>query len=153
MFMHFSCICTSLFFLLILLLIGTLLRLSLSLFLSDSLRMAPKRKSSPSRNPLCSEASSSSDSTPLHVRFYDEKPRTNYRRTFLDMAFIRNARSSFRISPILTYPLSLPIGVGSPFMTSWLAIPLWSCRSFTPTCTALITPYLTSSLMFALSVL
>ena len=47
--------------------------LSLSLSLSRIVcAMAPKRKSIPSQNPLRSRASSS-DSTPLHVRFHDEK--------------------------------------------------------------------------------
>ena len=45
---------------------------SLSLSLSDSLRMAPKHKSAPSQNPLYFGASSF-DPTPLHVRFCDEK--------------------------------------------------------------------------------
>ena len=34
--------------------------------------MAPKRKSTPSRNPLRSGASSSSDPSPSTVRFYDD---------------------------------------------------------------------------------
>ena len=34
--------------------------------------MTPKHKSTPTRNPLCSDASSSSDSTPLSLRFHDD---------------------------------------------------------------------------------
>ena len=34
--------------------------------------MAPKRKSTPARNPLHSDASSSSDSAPLSLRFHDD---------------------------------------------------------------------------------
>ena len=34
--------------------------------------MAPKRKSTPARNPLCSSASSSSDPSPSNVRFRDD---------------------------------------------------------------------------------
>ena len=85
MFMHFSCIRTGLyFFYYYLLLIGTLLcvSLSLSLFLLDSLRMTPKRKTTPSRNPLRSEASSSFDSTPLHDRFCDDKARQDFLENF-----------------------------------------------------------------------
>ena len=52
--------------------------LSLFLFLSDSLRMVPKRKTTPSQNPLHSKASSSSDSTPLHVKFRDDKAHQNF---------------------------------------------------------------------------
>ena len=62
------------------------LSLSLSLFLSLSLSlvyvscvMAPKRKSTPSRNPLCFEASTSSDPTPSHVRFRDDKADRTFR--------------------------------------------------------------------------
>ena len=63
------------------LLIGAFLFLSLSLSLSDSLRMALKRKTTPSWNPLHFGASSS-DSTPLHVRFRDEKARYNFSESF-----------------------------------------------------------------------
>ena len=94
MFLLFHVICSCIFhayvpffsFVFILLLIGTLLRvslsLSLSLFLSDSLRRAPKRKTTPSQNPLCPRASSSSDSTPLHVRFRDDKARQDFLKNF-----------------------------------------------------------------------
>ena len=47
--------------------------------------MAPKYKSTSSRNPLCSRAASSSPSTnsnPSHVRFHDEKARTNFLENF-----------------------------------------------------------------------
>ena len=55
--------------------------LLVSLFLSHSLRMAPKCKSAPSQNPLHSGASSS-DSTPLHVKFRDEKARQDFSENF-----------------------------------------------------------------------
>ena len=54
---------------------------SLSLSLSDSLRMAPKHKSAPSQNPLRSRASSSNP-TPLHIRFCDEKARQDFSENF-----------------------------------------------------------------------
>ena len=68
------------------LLIGAFLFVSLSLSLSLSLSrivcaMAPKRKSILSQNPLRSGASSS-DSTPLHVRFHDEKARKDFSENF-----------------------------------------------------------------------
>ena len=84
--------------------------------------MAPKRKFALSPNPHRSGASSFSDSTP-YVKFYDDKARQDFQRTFLDAAFIRNAKSSFRIFLIVTYPLSLTVGVMSPFVTSQLAVP------------------------------
>ena len=47
---------------------------SLSLFLALVCSMAPKCKFTPSQNPLQSRAfTSSSDPTPSHVRFYDDK--------------------------------------------------------------------------------
>ena len=53
------------------------LPLSLSLVYVSCV-MAPKRKSTLSLNPLCSEASTSSDPTPSHVRFCDEKAKTDF---------------------------------------------------------------------------
>ena len=47
-----------------------------------------------------------------------------FRRTFLNVAFIRNARLSFRISLTLIYPLSLIVGVRNPFVISWSVVPL-----------------------------
>ena len=46
------------------------------------------------------------------------KPVKTFQRIFLDVAFIRNAKSFFRTFSILTYPPSSTIRVGSPFMTS-----------------------------------
>ena len=46
------------------------------------------------------------------------KPERTFRRTSLDEAFIRNAKSSYRISPILTFPLSSTVGVGSHCVAS-----------------------------------
>ena len=50
-----------------------------------SCSMAPKQKSTPSRNPLHSRASSSSspsDSTPSHIRFRDDKARKDFLENF-----------------------------------------------------------------------
>ena len=44
--------------------------------------MAPKRKSTPSRNPLCSRASSSFNPTPSSVRFCDEDARKEFSENF-----------------------------------------------------------------------
>ena len=41
------------------------------------------------------------------------------RRTFLDEAFIRNAKSFCQTYPTLTFPLSFTVGVGSHCVTSW----------------------------------
>ena len=56
-------------------LLGTFLIVFLSLFLFLFMlvvSMAPKRKSTPAQNPLCSGASSSSDPSPSNVRFCDD---------------------------------------------------------------------------------
>ena len=42
----------------------------------------PKRKSTPSQNPLCSGASSSSDPTPSHIWFRDEDARKDFSENF-----------------------------------------------------------------------
>ena len=58
--------------------------LSFSLSLSDTLSMAPKRKSTPTWNPFCSKSSSSFDPPvpPLHVRFHDEKAHQVFSENF-----------------------------------------------------------------------
>ena len=60
------------------------------------------------------------------------RPIRTSKRTSHDEAFIRNAKLFYRIFPILTFPLSSTIGIGSHCMTSRSLIPLWSYRSFTP---------------------
>ena len=75
-------------------------------------------------------------------------PSRHSQRTFLDEAFIRNAKSFCRTLPIPTFPLSFTVGDKSHCVTS--RSPVLSClsRSFTPTCTRLIVQYLFSSLAF-----
>ena len=75
-------------------------------------------------------------------------PTRHSRRTFLDAAFIRNAKSFWRTSPTPTFPMSFTIGDGSHCVMS--RPPVLSClsRSFTPTCMGLIVQYLFSSLVF-----
>ena len=93
MFMHFHAYIPSILYNLIYCFVGAFLIVSLSLFLSLSLSlslsyisciMAPKCKSTPSRNPLHSRASSSSLSnpTPSHVRFCDEKAKSDFSENF-----------------------------------------------------------------------
>ena len=88
MFMHFHAYVPLILYILIYLSFGTFLIISLSLSFSPSYIscvMAPKRKPTPSQNPLHSEASSSSspsDPTPFHVRFCDEKDKSNFFENF-----------------------------------------------------------------------
>ena len=44
--------------------------------------MAPKRKSTPSQNPLRFGASSSSDPTPFHIQFHDDDARKDFSENF-----------------------------------------------------------------------
>ena len=90
MFIHSHAYVPSCFYHLILKLFGTFLIVFLSFFLYlppsyISCTMAPKRKSILSRNSLCSKASSSSsssDPTPSHVRFHDEKAKSDFLENF-----------------------------------------------------------------------
>ena len=58
--------------------------------------------------------------TPLHLTFGSmmRRPVRTSWRTFLDKAFIWNAKSSYRIFPILTYPLSSIVGDRSQCVAS-----------------------------------
>ena len=87
----------------------------------------------------------------LHLLTYDLvmiKPERTFQRTFLNEAFIQNAKSFYRIFPILTYPLSSTVGAGGHYVTSQSLVPLWSNMSFTPICTNSILLYHISSLAF-----
>ena len=53
----------------------------LSLSLTDRLHMAPKRKSTPTRNPF-GFGSSSSYTPSLHVQFHDEKAQQDFLKNF-----------------------------------------------------------------------
>ena len=74
-------------------------------------------------------------------------PIRTSQKTFLDKAFIRNAKSSYRIFLMLTYPLSSTVGVGSG-VAPRSPVPPWSYRSFTPICMDLILQYLSFLLAF-----
>ena len=80
--------------------------------------MAPKRKSTLTRNPLRFGASSSSDCSPSNVWFRDDDAFKAFQRTSLDEAFIWNAKSFCRTLPTLTFPLSFTVGDGSHCVTS-----------------------------------
>ena len=87
MFMHSPCIRTLFFsiYLLYLKCFGTFLIVSLSLplfLLTLVVSMAPKRKSTPSRNPLRSGTSSSSDPTPSHLQFCNDDAHKAFSENF-----------------------------------------------------------------------
>ena len=75
-------------------------------------------------------------------------PKRPSRRTFLDKAFILNAKSSWWTSPTLTYPLSFTVRVGSHCVTSQSHVHPCLSKSFTLSCMDLIIQYLISSLAF-----
>ena len=79
--MHFHAYIPPFLYIHILICVGAFLCKTPSLFLSISCSIAPKRKSTPSQNPLCSGVSSS-DSTPSHVRFRDEKAKLDFMKNF-----------------------------------------------------------------------
>ena len=58
------------------------LPLSLSFLFTLVVSIAPKRKSTPSQNPLRSKASSSFDPTPSHIRFRDENAQKDFSENF-----------------------------------------------------------------------
>ena len=110
--------------------------------------LAPKRKSTLARNPLVPELLH--PLIPLCLIFGSMMmmPSKHSRRTFLDQAFIRNAKSFYQTLLTPTFPLSFTVRDGSHCVTS--QSPVLSClsKSFTPTCTGLIVQYLFSSFAF-----
>ena len=60
-------------------------------------------------------------------------PLRHFRRTSLDEAFIRNAKSFCRTLPTPTFPLSFTVGDGSNCVTSRSLVILCLSRIFTPT--------------------
>ena len=88
--------------------------------------------------------------TPLHLMSNSmiKRPNQTSRRTFHNVAFIRNAKSFCQIFLTLTYPLSSIVGVGSHYVAFRSRAFPWSYRSSTPICTDLITLYPSLSLTF-----
>ena len=146
--MHFPCICTLFsLYLLYLNCLGLFVFLSLPLFLFTLVvSMAPKRKSIPARNPLHSDASFSSDSAPLTLRFRDDDAH----KAFLENFSRRGVHSERQVILVDFVDIDLPIivGNGNHCVMSWSLVLSCSFKSFTPTCTGLIVQYLSSLLAF-----
>ena len=81
------------------------------------------------------------------------KPIRTFWRTFLDEAFIQDAKSFYQNFLILTFPLSSIVEVGSHYVASQSLVPPWSYKSFTSKCTDSILQYLIFSLAFEVRVL
>ena len=156
MLMHFHAYVPYIFYILIywfyLVLFCVFLSPSLSLVYISCV-MVPKHNSTLSRNPLRSEASTSSDLTPSFILFRDEKAKSDFFENSLDEAFIQNTKSFYQTSPTLTYPLSFTVGVGSHCVTSRSLVHLCLSRNSTPTCMDLIIQYLSLLLAFELCAL
>ena len=120
--------------------------LSLSLSQTDCV-MAPKqRKSTPARNLLQGAGSSSSNPpVPLHIRFRDEKVKTDF---FENFQFNRNTRLFCRTLLTLIYPKSFGLGVGNFYLRDPQGVPSCLFRSFNLTYTTLI-PLCLSLLLYS----
>ena len=101
--------------------------LSLFLFLSVSCSMAPKRKSTPSWNPLRVPRNllllPFLILPPLTFGSVMRRPVQTSQRTFHDAIFILNAKSSYQIFSILIFPLSSTVKVRSHFVSSQSLVP------------------------------
>ena len=111
-------------FVLVLFCVSLSLSLSLSLLLRLVCSMEPKKsKSTSSRNPLHSGASSS-DFTPSHVRFRDDKAHKDFRRTFSQ----RGIHSECRVVLLDFSNTDLPIVIYSRGWESLCGVPI-TCLS------------------------
>ena len=141
--MHFSCICTFIYLYSYTELFGALLFVSVSLFLSVCI-MAPKLKSTPSQNPLCSKASSS-DPTPSHIQFHDEKACKDFSENFSRRSKHQIVLSNFSDTdlPTVIHSKGWELLCGGS-----VTCPSVITQSFTPICTVLIIQYLIFLLVF-----
>ena len=125
------------------------LSLSPSLFLTLVCTMAPKCKSTPSQNPLCSGASTSSfDPTPSHVWFRDDKAHKDFSENFSRQGI--HSERQVILSDLFDTDLPTIIynRVWSHCVVPRSLVPPWSYLSFTPICTESTLLYLISSLTF-----
>ena len=80
--------------------------------------------------------------------FVIRRPNRTSLRTFLNEAFILNAKSSCWTSPTPTYPLLSTVGDGGHCVTPRSLVHSWWSKSFTSTCIDSIIQYLISLLAF-----
>ena len=85
---------------------------------------------------------------PLPLGSLIRRPNWTSLRTFHDVAFIQNAKSSCQIFLTLTYPLSSTVGIRSHCVAPQSCALPWSYKSSTPICTDLTTLHLSLSLAF-----
>ena len=118
MFMHFSCICINFYF--YHLILNCLVLFCVSLFLSFFRLVTLWHLNGNLLHPetLFILGHFLLIPSPPMLGSMMIKPVRTFQRTFLDEAFIRNTKSFYRTSLILTYPLSCIIGVGSHYVAS-----------------------------------
>ena len=97
--------------------------------------MAPKRKSTQARNPLCSGASSSFDPSPSNVRFCDDDAFKAFSENFSRRGIHSEHQVVLSDLPTPTFPLSFTVGDGSHCVTSRSHVLSCLSKSFTLTCT------------------
>ena len=151
MFMHFPCIRTSfqyIWYIWKCLGLSDCDSFSPSLLFMLVVSMAPRCKSTPAGTLFIPVLLRRLILLYLISGFVMMMPLRYFRRTFLNEAFIRNAKSSYRIFPILTYPLSSTVRVRSHYVASRSRAFSWSYRNSTPICTDLIILYPSLSLAF-----
>ena len=125
LFLHITCSCTFHSFVpyfslsLVLCCDDAFLFVSLSFSLSDRLRMASKRNTTLSRNSLHFETSSSNP-TPLHVQFYDEKARPDFSENFSK----RGIHSEHHVILLNFFDTTLPTVIHSKGWESLCEIPV-----------------------------
>ena len=115
------------FFFLLYCVVGTFLIVFLSFFLSFSPSyiscvMAPKHKSTPSRNSLRSRVSSffsPSNPTPSHSWFRDEKAKSDFFKNFSQRGIHSKLQVVLSDFSDIDLPLSSTVGVRSHYMASW----------------------------------
>ena len=122
---------------------------SLPLFLFTLvMSMAPKRKSTPARNPLRSSASLSSDPSPSNVQFRDDDTF----KAFSENVSKRGIHSKRQVVLSNFANTDLPSVIHNrgweSLCDALVTCPLVLIQEFTPTCIGLIVQYLSSSLVF-----
>ena len=156
MFTHFLPYVPSCFYHLILKLLGTLVIVSLSFFLSLPVTLVASWHLNVSS--FCPETLF----VPGHLLIFllhlivlplmsssvMRRPNQTSLRTFHNMTFIRNTKSFCQISLTLTCPLLSTVEVESHYVAPQSRAHLWSYRSSTPKCTEFITLYLSFLVTF-----
>ena len=150
--MHFPCIRSLLFNILVIFeLLGDFLIVSFfpfSLLFTLVMSMAPKRKSTLARNPLHSDASSSSNSAPFSLWFCDDDAHKAFSENFSRRGIHSEHQVILADFTDTDLPTIIHIGNGNHCVTSRSLVLSCLSRSFTLTCTRLIVQYLFSLFMF-----